>query len=228
MRLFNTDRYALVDMVQSPQLSTPLGNLLRTYAVNSNYLTLQQDRPCYRHMSRDCTVYQWAWPGGIIEELHVTFAPQNVNLLHGLKCQAIVARVQACKPSQTLDAGLSWVPGYHWTEGCGEPGEGLEARSWTNDDWNVVAGTEDSEYLAGRSRSGQWMPHGLAAYFSRHGKDVVQVRHESLSVHLPELEPDVYCQIQFVIASGHREDDLALWLAADQFPEVLLAAAECS
>jgi len=140
----------------------------------------------------------------------------------------VVVRLQALTGGHTFDAELSWFPGYRWVEGFGEPGEGLEARSWVNEVWNVVVGTEDSEYLAARSRAGRWMPPRLATYLEAHPQDVVNVKHDSLSIHFPELEPGECCQFQFVIASGLRQDrDSTTWLTVDQRPEVLLAAGDC-
>jgi hypothetical protein len=227
MQLFRTDRYTLTDVDASPQLSTPLGNLGRQYVINSGSHPLQQQRRCYRHSSGDCAIYQWTAPGCALEELLVAFTSPKLALSPDINCQAVVGRLKAVASGQTFDAELSWLPGYRWVEGIGEPGEGLEARSWVDEVWNVVVGTEDSEYLAGRSRAERWMPRRLAAYFETHAGDVVHVRHDSLSIHFPELESGECCQFQFVIASGSRQYSDAIWLAADQQPALLLAAGDC-
>ena len=228
MHLFRSDRYASIDVDASPHLSTRLGNLGRQYVINSGSNLLQQERRCYRHLSRDCAIYQWTAPGCVLEELLVAFTPSRLTLPPDIKCQALVVRLQALASIQTLDAELSWQPGYRWIDGFGEPGEGLEARSWSDEVWSVVVGTEDSEFLAGRSRAGRWMPRRFSAYFEMYAEDVVQVRYDSLSVHLPELESGEDCQFQFVNASGPRQySDSEMWLAVDQKPETLLAAGDC-
>jgi hypothetical protein len=229
MQLFRTDCYTSSDMNASAQLSTPLGHLERRYIINSGDNPLRQQLPCYRHLSRNCAIYQWASPGYVLEELLVQFTPAALTRPADIHCQALVVRLQAMASVQAFDGELSWLPGYRWTDGFGEPGEGLEARCWAGDVGNVTIGTEDSEYLAVRSRSEKWMPRRLAAYFETHKDDVVKVRRDSLSIHLPELEVGERVQFQFVIASGPRkDDDTTLWLAVDQPPDALLAAGDCT
>ena len=111
-------------------------------------------------------------------------------------------RVQALSAIQGFDAELIWLPGYCWVEGYGEPGEGVEARSWVDETWKVTIGTEDFEYLAGRSRAAKWMPRRLSTYFETHAEEIVQVKGGSITIHLPSLESGECCQLQFVVASG--------------------------
>jgi hypothetical protein len=228
MRLFGVDRYKLGDMDFGPQLSTPLGNLERQYLTASRTNLLRQEPVSYRHLSRNAVLCQWVAPGCIVEELLVAFTPPTLAPLHEINCKALVVRLEALVSGQTFDAELFWMPGYRWVEGIGEPGEGLEARSWFDNAWNVTVGTEDSEYLAARCRCGNWMPRRFATYLAAHPEDALQVKHQSFSIHLPELESGERCQFQFVIASAPRQEgDSTLWFAVDQPPDVLLAAGDC-
>jgi len=173
-------------------------------------------------------VYRWVSPECVLEELVVEFAPPGLVVPADYSFKGVVVRLQTSAPIQDFDATLFWEPGYSWVEGEPESGEGLEARSWNDGSWKVTVGTEDYEFLAARSRASKWIPRRLAAYIETNPDDVVQVKHDSLCIHFPELDSDECLQFQFVIASGPLPDsDSVLWLSVEQQPEVLLNAGSC-
>ena len=227
MKLFHTDQYFSHDIDPCCQLKNPLGTLERQYSVNAGSEPMRQERRYYKHCSRESEIFTWTGPDCTLEELLVTFTPQGRVLPPDIKCQAVVIRIKSFA-GQTLDARLVWLPGYQWTEGIGRPGEALESRSWFDANWDVIIGTEDSEFLTHRSRAGKWMPKRLASDFEANSDELVEITDDSICIHLPKLECDEICQIHFVVASGpRRDDDNSLWLAVDQDPEVLLAAGDC-
>ncbi len=230
MWYFNTTSYMPSELLDTVEISTPLGRLERQYSMAAGENRLEQEQVVYGHHSRKAIIRQWVTSGCQLEELFVVFSPRlPAPATLEMKCEGLLIRLEALSSGGTFDAELSWLPGYHWTDGYGEPGECLEARSWINSRWKVTVGTEDSERLAIRSRTGKWMPHRLANYFDQHAEEVVKIERGSFSIHLPELYAGEKCQLQFVIASGVRqEDNMDLWLAVDQMPEVLLAAADCA
>ena len=228
MRLFSSDQYTRSEFDLGSPLSTPLGSLERQYFTDLGTTALRRERGCYRHLSENGVVCRWTTPRCVLEELFVALTPSASPQMNEIECRAVLVRLEALASGVTFDARLSWLPGFRWTEGIGVPGEGLEARSWFDNAWDVTVGTEDSEYLTARSRVEKWMPRRLAAYFEEHPEDVLQIERESFSIHIPELESGERCQFQFVIAWGpRREDESTLWLAVDQRSEELLAAADC-
>jgi hypothetical protein len=123
---------------------------------------------------------------------------------------------------------LKWLPGHRWIEGFAESGEGLEARTWVNEQWKVTIGTEDREFLTTRAKTGIWMSHELAAAIEATTEDIVQMTLESISINLPEISGGQCCQVHFVIASNRKiEEDISTWLAVDQQPSQLLKFGDC-
>lgn len=227
MRLFQANCYATAALDVAPFVSTPLGDLGRTYAVNKYDTSLTFQPLCYRHLTRDSVIYQWTSQQCIVEEIVLSFSPPGIAIPLNSVCCAILFRVFASMRLNDFDAKLYWLPGYHWRAGMGEPGEGLESRIWFSESWEVTVGTESCDYLGGRSRAGKWMPHRLSSYFETNG-DAVIVDKDSVTIHLPELNAGECSQLQFVIASSPRQDDAStMWMCVDQKPESILNAANC-
>jgi hypothetical protein len=227
MHLFRSTSFTPADLKSGCQWSTPLGTVGLQYAFNSrrNSLELKQR---YQHSSKPCEIYQWVAPECVLEELFVDDCDSQLVHSPGFTCRAVVVRLQTSTAIQRFSADLSWKAGYQWLEGISEPGEGLEARSWFNDSWQVTVGTEDSEYLASRARVERWMPRRLAAYFEALSENVLHVQNDSVSIHRPEMQSGERCQFQFVIANGRRcNDGIEGWLAVDRRPEELLLAGNC-
>jgi hypothetical protein len=226
MDLFHSDHYELANLATHPSLVTPLGEIERQYVINFGSRRLQRESRWYQHSSRACSIQSWISPECVLEELFVNFSPR---IQSDILCRAIVCRLKVLKPIPKFEAKIFWSPGYRWFEGIGEPGEGLESRQWQDATWNVSIGTESVEFLAARGRQHNQMPPRLAEYFTQHPDDAVRIVSDSISIHLPALQPDDRCQFQFVIVSGYRrsEDDVSIWLELDQPPKTLLAAGDC-
>lgn len=227
MQHFVATGYSETDTEANYVISTPLGILERRYLANSRGVQFKQVR---RHQSAtgNSTIAEWNASGCLLEELMTLIPLGDSEAGPAFTCLAVMLRIKATAHLEDIHAQISWLPGYRWVEGCGEPGEGIEARSWIDEGWKVVIGTENTDELARRARSGIWMPVRLASFLSTDPVDVVQVRYDSISIHLPALNPLEDCQLQFVIASGHRGDtDTALWIAIDQRPNQILLAGQC-
>jgi hypothetical protein len=226
MRLFHSSGYSLINSDTTPAIATPLGKLGRKYSINSGTDDFKPTQG-YQHSSGS-TITQWVAPGCVLEELTTDFqGPESISS-PTLTCKAVVLRVEARTKLQGFRAELVWLPGYSSVEAFGEPGEGIEARSWIGATSKVTIGIEDAEYLASRARVAKWMPVRLAPYFDQFPEQAVHVREDSVALHLPALTPGELCQLQFVIASGDSlVDDINTWCAVDVRPEVLLVAGGC-
>lgn len=227
MRLFQSTCYAPATLEVAPVVSTPLGNLERTYGVSKCGTTLAMQPVCYRHLTRDPVIYEWASQQCILEELVLPFYPQGSDMPINSVCCAILFRVFASTQCDDFSAKLHWQPGYRWFTGIGEPGEGLESRVWYSESWEVTVGTESCEYLGGRSRAGKWMPRRMSSYFENND-DAVIVDTDAVTIHLAKLNAGECSQFQFIIASSPRQEDASImWLCVDQNPESILNAANC-
>jgi hypothetical protein len=228
MKLFCCDGYSSVKTERYPQLSTPLGALTVVCDVGSSADDLKLGTHVRRHNSKDSTIYEWLSPVCALEALVVAFAPDQPISSSELSCQALVLRVNALKSHLKTRYTLKWLPGHRWTEGFPESGEGLEARTWVNEEWKVTIGTEDREFLAARAKTGMWMSQRMTTAIEGSTEDIVQMTKDAISIELPELSDGQCCQVHFVIASNRRiEEDLSTWLAVDQPPSELLKVGDC-
>lgn len=146
------------------------------------------------------------------------------------------ATTAATGPDECPEFSCRWEPGYQWTEGSPETGEGLDAQTWENVQTKVTVGTTDCEWLSGHAQQGI-LPHRWADmlgwnYGETTGKiDPITYLKDGIQVILPELNMGEMCQVQFVVAwslsTGDEQADVSTWYAADQRPEDILAGAGC-
>lgn len=226
MRLFQSINYMHVTERRDSQLKTPLGILVIEYLdlSESNRFAIINN---YVHNNINSVINQIVNSHFHIEELKIVLTDSG-KLPAGTSCCAVLIRFQCLKSNSPFSARLSWLPGYSWSHSCPEPGEGLIAKTWTNDTWNVTVGTEDTEYLAARSQTEKWMPARMLRSIQDNVDEIVNVFEESILLTLPNLELGDICQLQFVIASGRKTgSDIATWLAVDRSPASILDAAGC-
>jgi hypothetical protein len=228
MNLFCCNGYSSVKTERYPQLSTPLGTLGVVFDVRPVADDLKLGADVRKHNSKDSAIYEWLSPVCILEAMLVAFSPDGSMSSSELSCQALVVRVKALNSRINIRFTLNWLPGHRWIEGFPESGEGLEARTWVNEQWKVTIGTEDREYLTARAKTGMWMSQKFAAAIEATTEEIVQMTLDSISINLPEISDGQCCQVHFVIASNQRiEEDISTWLAVDQQPSQLLKFGDC-
>jgi len=228
MRLFQSNRYVPASVEDNAHLPTPLGTLVKCNRIHPEVEVLQLSKEGYRHSNGTATIYQWVSSQCILEELLLTFAPQKTLWSEKPLCQAVITRIEALTSHLSTCLSLSWAPGFRWTEGYPESGEGLAARSWVDKSWKVTVGTEDPEYLASRAKMGRWMPPRLHSTIEANPEEIIRITEDSMSICIPELQQGERLQLQFILASCHRHnDELETWFAVDQDPSNMLQLADC-
>ena len=218
-----------------PELVTPLGTL--TFDAEFDGIVIGDLNPSSSHrLEPDGYLFNWTLDG-IVAEL-LLCRPQ-LSLADGMSvtdCWAGMWRLRATAAATSPDERpvfvCRWEPGYQWTEGSPETGEGLDAQTWENTETLVTVGTADCEWLSGYAQQGI-LPHRWADilgwnYGGTTDKiDPITYLKDSIQVILPELNMDETCQIHFVVAwspsTGDERADHSTWYAVDQRPKDILA-----
>ncbi len=227
MKLFHSQFFKPCGSENLCVLATPLGNLALIVQDLLSKQTLNSGSRCFQHVSRAAKIYQSYSSTCILEVLHVDLASQQSLSSLKVTCEAMIVRLHCYSGPLSLRIALSWLPGSHWTASDVESGEGLAARTWTDEQVIASIGTEDVEYLASRARREIWMPHRFSQLLSNH-EEIIQLAQEGVSVLPPSLENGDLLQVHFVVASARQNTDgVSTWLAVDQRPSFLLDSADC-
>lgn len=130
-----------------------------------------------------------------------------------------------------------WEPGYHWTEGGPNSGEGLDAQTWETDRAKVTIGTTDAEWLAGHAKRGVLPPRwadlldfnygGIVPDIDTGKFDPVVYLENGFRIVLSPLESGEMCQVQFLVAWSSDVDNVFTWFVVDQSPEEILPGIGC-
>lgn len=227
MKLFESSQFRYTSDDEFPRLLTPLGELAFDFHITP---CSHSDKRCvrhYRHHDKPADVFQLEESTFTIELLSVDIPLMSTVHADDLKCRAFLLRIEAFIPID-IHVRLGWLSSYQWIVGCGEPSEGIEAKTWKNDQWKVTIGTENEEYLAARARVNQWMPSRLVPQIQQAVDSIVNIKVDSVAIKLHDLLASERCQLQFVVASNRNElvDDISTWLAVSNYPSVILQYAD--
>jgi hypothetical protein len=205
------------------RVSTLLGNLEISLKIDSMHFTFDGVQ-AFRHQTREAQIRQLQTPSVLAECFRACFEIPSAG--SAVCCEAAIIRLQCNQPEVKASARINWLDGYTWLDSYPESGEGIEAKTWTSKSARVTIGTEDSEYLEARSKTGEWMPPRLSDE-SLISDAMFNFTESSISVNMPILKNSEAFQLQFVIVSGDVVNDCATWLAVAQKPRVLLSWFDC-
>ena len=226
-----------------PEIVTPLGTLTLDAEFGGIVIGDLKTSSSYR-LELDGYLFNWTLDGVIAELL---LCRPRFTLPEGMSvtdCWAGMWRLRATAaalPGERPEFSCRWEPGYQWTEGGPNSGEGLDAQTWENADALVTVGTADCDWLSGQAKRGLqpprwtdilgWNYSGITPDAATGRIDPVVYLGDGFRLVLPELSADETCQVQFVVAwapnTGDERVDASTWYAVDQRPEDIVASAAC-
>ncbi len=142
-----------------------------------------------------------------------------MNLPDGMavdSCRAVVVNLS----TTTRTGCLQYYARIRPRQGCEcagpDTGEGLDAQAWEGNGVELHIGTEDNEFLAVRSRAGDYCPQRLDQFIERNR--TVNYTDDGMCIELPELLSGEALQLHYVIAWKTTEDweDTSTWFAVDR------------
>ena len=224
-----------------PKIVTPLGTLSLDAEVDGVLLGDLKPSAAYR-LERGGYLLRWTLDGITAELLLCRPQPALPGNMVVNDCWAGMWRVRVSVPADPLVFSCLWEPGYLWTEGSPNSGEGLDAQTWEKSDQEsgflcVTVGTVDTDWLAGHAQRGL-LPHRWAdllgwSYGGTGKVDPVVYFPDGFRLILPALAAGEQCQVQFVAAwssspsAEAAESDASTWYAVDCPPEAILLATGC-
>ena len=170
-------------------IQTPLGNL--------EFLTESADSPTIGACIH-AALFQPEIPPGmsVLACYGVVLQVDAPNIVSDLKFKAIL------KPNSKINGGAA-------------TGEGLEAQDWNNQNWVILVGTEDLEYLKARLHHSIIFPDFPFIYSA-----------ESLSIHIAKIPAGESVSLHFVVAWNALPEavESSCWFAVDQSHISILSA----
>ena len=132
------------------------------------------------------------------------------------RCIAFLWRFKNFSKKMDLQFSCRFLPKQTKLKGEHESGEGLIAQSWNGSNGRITIGTEDEEYLFGRSENQRWLPSRLAKK-NLLIPEMIECLEDGIQVSLPSLEENEQGQIQFITAwiEGNNSHDYSTWYAVD-------------
>lgn len=206
---------------------TPLGEVTTSLSVSGRRLPTGEPEET-RRLPSGARIACWKLPEGEVELLVSDVDPSLPEGMEVDGCRAVLWRFTPSRRTGPVVFRATWRPGYQWLTGAPEPGEGLDAQTWTDGQQTVSVGTEAGDFLAFRAVKGQGLPQRLADELLETGQALVTWDDESLIVPLPALERGELCQVQFVVSWSGRGQGISTWFAVDRDPKEILLAAGCS
>lgn len=207
---------------------TPLGIVQTSLSVHGHRLPADEPDEI-RRLPSGARIACWDVPDGEVELLVADLHPTLPEGMQVDGCCAVLWRFTPHKKTGPVVFRARWLPGYRWSRGAPEPGEGLDAQTWSDGQCTVSVGTEAGDFLAFRAVRGQGLPQRIADDLLETGQALVTWDDESLIVPLPALERGELCQVHFIVAwSTEKAQGLSTWFAVDQDPRRILEEAGCS
>ncbi len=145
----------------------------------------------------------------------VSLRPKIPPGMSVLACYGVILQI---KTSAAVD-GLSFKASLRPTplvRGGPATGEGLEALEWTNNDYVMLVGTEDTDYLQARLNTTIALPDNPFTYSN-----------DSLSILIGEIQPNRSLSLHFIVAWNKLPESVesSCWFAVDQPHVTVLGAA---
>jgi hypothetical protein len=230
-----------------PVITTPLGTLSLDAEVDGVVIGDLKPSAAYR---LECGGYllRWALDGITAELLLCRPQPAVSGSMTVDDCWAGMWRVRVSVPAESLKFSCLWEPGYLWTEGNPDSGEGLAAQTWEKSDQEngllrVTVGTVDVGVLTRYAQRGLlpgrwanllgWSYGGIVPDVRTGEVDPVVYLPEGFRFVFPALAAGEQCQVQFVVAwssflsAEAAKGDASTWYAVDCSPEAILLGAGC-
>lgn len=221
MKLFTLDCDYIEGEAIESIIDTPLG-LVTTYIKFSDYIVddqISKDTIQLETGARITTFYSQDFEAELLTCRPDYYIHHEQKLLD---CWAFLWRFKPSKFIHEPSFMVKWKEQYKWTESGYEGGENLVARSFSDNDYVVLIGTQDDDMLRVRAEVNDYIPKKFIDMVN--GPYVlVSDFNEGIEVPMPDLEPNDICQIHFIVAwNNNIKDEVATWYAVDCFPEFIL------
>ncbi len=152
-------------------------------------------------------------------EVSLRAAPLRPTIPLGMSvlgCYGVVLQITASTPVYGLNfkASLKMMPS---VSSGPATGEGLEAQEWISDDYVMLVGTEDADYLRARLPGAIVLPDNPFTY-----------SHDSLSIRVSAIPPAASLSLHFVVAWNRLPElvEPSCWFAVDQLHSRVLGSVQ--
>nr|WP_315466550.1 hypothetical protein [uncultured Undibacterium sp.] len=134
------------------------------------------------------------------------FAPSLPNEMSVTACYGVLLHIHASQATTGIHFKARLHPTVPLEHGA-ETGEGLEAQAWYGDEYVLLVGTEDAEFLQARLRE-----HIIVS------KDSFSYSENSISVRVSHLPKAETLSLHFIVAWNEFPEphDCSCWYAVDQ------------
>lgn len=220
MRLFQIKRPLIDTKCLKNKFETPLGNIFLDIEVDKSKLS-NMDYSICKHYNND--VYITGWYTDRLEAELLMCKPK-INLPPDLiveDCNVGIWRLKTKGNNQSCSFIAKWEDGYKWVDGGIDSGEGLEAQTWDNENFEITLGTQDEETLISREYNKYMIPLKFDTTINKE----IAVIHKLNGIVIQNfgLLPNKIHQIHFAVAWAKKEpDNVSTWYAVDLEPTEIL------
>jgi hypothetical protein len=196
--------------------TTPLGKILSELAVSGRVLNASE-AAWTGHLPKEGVTRRWTTAEAVIESVVCRPALIPEYRADLIDCWAVLFRVEALSPVQSVQLRCGWQDGFNWQDGGPDSGECLAAQTWWNESTTVSLGSEGGDALLRRAEAGDWMPERFREYETEFNElPFCDYTERGLSIALPSLRTGERVQAHFVVAwAATVKDSVATWLGVD-------------